>query len=287
LQGEPKRLNHPLISYILGIFIMMIILVVIIGIIYHMTISSYGPGLLMPTIEKYQEEKKSIILDEARRLEELEKHRHFHIEVGYLQIPEDKRPVCYICHSDFPHKKNKKVRALMNMHTQYLVCETCHLKEKPGMEIIYKWYSPFEENPEGPFFGTNYQPATGKLLVGNKYSKIAPYFKDDLMDYSSQDNVKADNLGLAVQMQDAPLAIDFMKVRDKLTPEQRDGVKNQFHENIKPKGNDCKTCHSGESIFNYKNLGFSEERIPALTTLEIVGIITKYDDFYLPELFKE
>lgn len=287
MQGRSKRVNHPLISYILGLFIILFTLTVFVGVIYHLTISPDGPGLLRPMVKKYEKEKESPILMEAQQQEDMEKHRHFHITVAYPKIPEDKRPVCYICHSDLPHKKNKKIRALMNMHTQYFVCETCHIKDKPGVEIVYKWYSPFEKNPEGPFFGTEYDPQTEMLVAGNKYAKIAPYFKTDLADHSSRTSVESDNLKIAIQIQDAPLAIDFMKVRDKLTPEQRDGVKNKFHEYIKPKGHECKDCHTENSILNFRDLDFSEKRISDLKTMEITGIITKYEDFYLPEFFKD
>ncbi len=78
-----------------------------------------------------------------------------------------------------------------------------------------------------------------------------------------------------------------MKVRDKLTPEQREGVKNKFHLNIKEKGHECKTCHSKQSILDFKRLGFSEDRIVDLEQLNIKGMITKYEEFYLPDLFKE
>jgi hypothetical protein len=76
-------------------------------------------------------------------------------------------------------------------------------------------------------------------------------------------------------------------VRDKLTPEQREGVKNQFHQNIKPKGHECKVCHSKQSILNFKRLGFSEKRTADLEQLNITGMLAKYEQFYLPDLFQE
>ena len=162
------------------------------------------------------------------------------------------------------------------MHTQYFVCETCHIKEKQGTKIVYKWYNPLNKNPKGPFFGTSYDPETGNIAkVKDLLSKIAPYFKT------------GDTIESAIQMQDAPLAQDYMKVRDKLTPEQRDGVKKKFHENIKPKGYDCSTCHSQKGILDFKKLGFAENRIEDLEQLNIKGLMTKYRTFYLPNLFKE
>ena len=273
---EPKRQNHPLIAYVFGLVVVMIALAVLAGVLYHLTISHHGPQILKPLLTRISEDDKSLIIDEARRLQELEIHRHFHHIVEYPQLPENGRPVCFICHSDYPHSKNKKVRSLLNMHTQYFVCESCHIKEKPGVGTFYKWYSPFDNNPKGPFLGTSYDPETGNLVeVEDKFSKITAFFR------------KGVRLELAIQAQDAPLARDFVKVRDKLTPEQREGVKNKFHVNIKPKGHECKTCHSKKSILEFKRLGFSEDRTVDLKQLNITGMITKYEAFYLPDLFKE
>jgi hypothetical protein len=126
-------------SFLIGSIFLVLTLVVLGGVVHHLTISHHGPGILMPLLEKYQEQRKSEIFDEARRLEELELHRHFHnIAPEYPQVPENLRPVCFICHSELPHRKNKRIRSLMNIHTQFFVCETCHIKEKPGATIVYK-----------------------------------------------------------------------------------------------------------------------------------------------------
>jgi len=276
LPGEPKRLEHPRIVYLIGFVFKIVTLSVLIGVVYHITFAPHGPALLVPIQKKIEERERSAILEEVRRNEEYEKHRHFHNVVDYPKLPEKVRPVCYICHSDYPHSKNKKIRALLNMHTQFFVCETCHIEEKKGYKIIYKWYNPFEENPKGPFFGTSYDPETGNLVeVEDQLSKIAPYFK------------KGDKLEPAIQMQDDEYARDYMKVRDQLTPEQRDNVKKKFHVSIRAKGaHDCKTCHSKKGILDFRKLGFTENRTVDLEQLNITGMITKYEKFYIPNLFK-
>lgn len=276
MPGEPKRLNHPLIAYAIGAVFIALTLVVFVGVVYHLTISHHGPGLLRPLLKKYQAQRQSEILDEVRRHEEYEKHRHFHLVPAPLpQLPENQRSVCFICHSDLPHSKNKRIRALMNIHTQFFVCETCHIKEKPGTTIVYKWYNPLDSNPQGPFYGTSYDPNTETLSPGKDLiSKIAPYFKSEING----------ELQLAIQVQDAPLARDYMKIRDKLSPEQREGIKNKFHESIKPKGYGCKTCHTEKSILDFRQLGFSEIRATNLKQLIVADMLSKYEEFYLPEL---
>ena len=161
------------------------------------------------------------------------------------------------------------------MHTQYFVCESCHIKQNADTTVVYKWYNPTDENPPGPFFGTHYIPETGALAGGaDLLSKIAPYFK------------KEGQLVSAIQVQDAPLAKDFVKVRDSLSPEQRDVFKMKFHENIKPKGYECEVCHSKTGIIDFSALGFEDKRAVDLQQLNIKGMITKYEKFFLPALFK-
>jgi hypothetical protein len=279
LSAELLRANHPLKSYVIGFIFMLLTLVVLLGIVYHLAISQQGPGLLRPLWEKYRERGRSQLVDAARRADELERHRHFHnVAAEYPRLPEDKRPVCFICHSELPHRKNKRIRALMNLHTQFFVCETCHIKQKPGTTVVYKWYNPLAKNPQGPFYGTSYDPATGSLSKGKDLlSRIAPFYQDQTTDV----------LRPAVLVQDAPLAKDYMKVRDTLSPEQREGIKNKFHEDIKPQGYGCKTCHIEKSLLDLKSLGFSANRIENLKKLSVIGMLAKYEEFYMPELFGE
>ncbi len=276
MKNEPKRLNHPFVVYFISLFFIVIMISITTCVGFHFTLSSHGPGLLLPLKEKLQQEERSVILEEANLSEEFEIHRHFHNIADFPQLPEKDRPVCYICHSDYPHNKSKKVRSLLNIHTQFFVCETCHIENKKEEVVVYKWYDPFQTDPKGPFFGTSYDAESGALVeVEDLFSKIAPYL------------VKGDQLESEIQKQDAPLAKDYMKVRDKLTPEQRDSVKNKFHVGIKPKGHECKICHSKDSILQFSKLGFADKRILDLEQLNIKGMITKYEDFYLPNLFQE
>lgn len=284
---NPKKLNHPLTSYLMGLIVVLLALVVLAGVLHHLTVSHHGPQLLASVREQFLEKKKSTLLDAAMRLEDFEKHRHFHHVVDYPQIPENKQSVCFICHSEFPHKKNKRIRSLMNMHTQYFACETCHIKDRAGAAIGYRWHHPTEENPQGPFFGTHYEQETGRLVSGDPYSKIAPYYRFEPMLPPSLSFVKIDSVWSVLQDQSSPRARDYIRVRDKLTPEQREGAKNLFHEHIKPKGHECKACHSEKSIFDYKKLGFDDKRASDLTHLEVTGMIARYEEFYLPELFTD
>jgi len=275
MNRDPKRQDHPKSVYLIEIFVWLIILLVAVGVVNHLAFSSRGPGLLRPLLKKIQKEESpaQIALEKHREAEE---HRHFHHFIDVPQPSEALQPTCYICHANLPHNKTKKTRAMLNMHTNYVTCETCHLGKNEGETVVYKWYSPVEKHPKGPFFGTAYDPETGELeMVHDHFSKIAPFYK------------KNGKLTLIAQMGDVSLAKDFVKIRDQFTPEQRKSKTKRFHVDILAKGPDCQACHATKGLLDFKALGFSPQRTVDIEELNIKGIITKYDEFYLPDLFKE
>lgn len=275
MKREPKRMDHPRSVYLMGLLVLFMVLFVLGGVVNHLAFSHHGPGLLLPVVEKFQE-KESPILKEFRKHRQAEEHQHFHIAVDVPDVPEEFRPTCFICHSKLPHAKVKKIRSMLNMHTNFLACETCHLEVKEEDIIVYKWYSPLTENPEGPFFGTFYDPESGELNRGDKYlSKIVPFYR------------KGGALVPTLHMEQSDLAKDYVRVRDQLTPEQREGVTKKFHVDILPKGPECHTCHASGGLLDLKQLEFSKKRIYDLENLSIKGLLTKYDEFYLPDLFKQ
>lgn len=272
---DPNRQNHPWSVYLIGLFVLLMTLFVLGGVVNHLAFSSHGPGLLIPLVEKFQEDE-SDILKTFERHSETQEHRRFHHLSESREPPEHLRPTCFICHSNLPHAKTKKIRAMLNMHTNFSACETCHLETEEDEELVYKWYSPVEEDPEGPFFGTSYDPETGEMETGkNRFAKIAPFYK------------KNGELESTLHTKQTLLARDYVRVRDELSPQQREGMTKRFHVDIREKGPECHTCHDEEGILDFEKLGFSEKRISDLESLSIKGLITKYDEFYLPDLFDQ
>lgn len=271
---DPRTQDHPIAVYLIGIFVWAIILFVLAGVVNHLAFSSHGPGLLIPLVEKFQK-KEPTDLAALKKHEETKEHLHFHHFVKMPQLPENLRPACSICHTNLPHNKTKKIRSMLNMHTGYLACETCHLKENEAQSVVYQWYSPVEENPQGPFFGTAYDPQTGELeMAQDHFSQITPLYRKD------------GRLTAILHQQDAPMARDYVKIRDQLSPEQRKDQTKPFHVDVSEKSPECQVCHAANGKLDLKALGFSPQRIEDIEHLNIKGIITKYDEFYLPDLFK-
>lgn len=263
------RRDHPVIA-----FLTTFILFGIIGslmLVMIATITSYfdifkpakPPGLLSR-------------LSEGRTAERL---RHFHNLPAQDVTTLGAKNVCFSCHGDIPHSKEPMIRTLLNMHTQFIGCMTCHVDDRRVAESALKlrWLN-FSGIPvTGKPFGTEVEPDTGYLLpTDDVYSKIVPYVHAD-----GQEKL------LEITMDD-PEAREFAKIQHKLSDHDREAVKKTFHRDVSPKGRFCSRCHTEESrsYVPFRELGFSDRRIRDVTNLNIIGLVQKYKNFYMPSLMR-
>lgn len=262
------RQDHPLWSYLIGV--MVLLFICSIGVQFTISMISHLP---VQVTEKPSELLKSLAIKS-----ESEKARHFHNPANNLAL-EGKKSVCFYCHGDFPHFQQRMIRTLLNMHTQFIGCMTCHADPDKIDEnkITLKWlnYSGIKVN--GPLFGTDYDLDTGFLISTDDYfSKIVPYL-----------SVGSTQKLLEIT-EDDPMAIDFVKVQEKLKGQDRASVKKSLHEFVAPIGRFCTKCHTQveNSFIPFKKLGFSDNRIEELTNLNIIGLVQKYKQFYMPDIMQ-
>lgn len=262
-----NRVDHPIWAWFTSAFLLWatILLLVI----------SAGYGMYQTWTKPVEGPKILTKLDEDRTAA---KQKHFH------NLPETdfpllgKKPVCFYCHGDFPHAKKPMVRSLLNMHTQFVGCVTCHLNETkvPERSVVLRWLNYTGIPVTGKPFGTDVDPLTGELnKTDDYYSKIVPY---QIVDGSEH---------LLEIPETAPEVAEYLAIRDKLSEPDKEAVKKTFHAKISPVGRFCTRCHAPEqeSYVPFRKLGFSDKRIEAVTHLNIVGIVQKYRDFYLPMIF--
>jgi len=263
------RREHPVISFltatILGCIILVLFLEVFVALGEH-------AGLF-----KDEDEDKPEILQELRLERFSEKKRHFHHELKVDKVNMGKKPVCFQCHGDYPHSKEPMIRTLMNMHTQFIGCMTCHTDEKKVAEKTFEieWLNYSGIEVKGKPFGTELDSKTGYLAdTDDWYSKIVVY-----SDYSGDRE-------LLEITEDDPEVQEFMKVKDQLTDKDKEALKKRFHRIVMPKGRFCSSCHTQEdkSLLPLRQLGFTDQRIYDLTNLNIVGLVEKYKKFYMPKL---
>lgn len=264
-----KRGSHPIWAWLTSSLLLWATIGVLLVSWVWSLVAKASPAVELPKIVSK--------LDAERRSERL---KHFHNSPATDPWGPGKRPVCFYCHGDFPHSKKVMVRTLLNMHTQFIGCHTCHFDETkvPEETTRRRWLNYSGVTVTGKPFGLDVDPKSGDLLKTDDYfSKIVTY------------QIAGGEEKLLEITEDEGDAKEFLKVRDKLSELDRESVKKSFHKLINPVGRFCTRCHAKEqeSFIPFRELGFSEKRIAAVTNVNIVGLVQKYREFYLPTMFEK
>lgn len=251
-----EKIAHGVMSKIITLVSM---LVLIAGILMLLKVTYFKTAEL--TVVQL---KSEISVFERIRVEEDKLKRvHFHNVDKTLKV-EDKMPtLCLRCHGNYPHRRAKEIRAMLNFHTFFCACEVCHFREKPGV-LTFKWY----DNESGAIISK----LKGK--DGNYGAKIVPrMFEDDK--YVRLDKPTTETY-----------AQDFMKVWFQYTYDQQAKAKAELHKGLADKPIQCIECHRKEEpVLDFRDLGYSDHWVDELTGTEVAGMIDKYMTFYLPTMF--
>lgn len=186
----------------------------------------------------------------------------------------DDETACRVCHPLYPHRENKLVRAFLNMHTGFMLCEVCHLKKENIADYIFDWNDTENATFSGEPFGTYYNPKTDKSPTSEHFiSRIAVFAKDK---------------GLLTDSEDIGKAKEFLAKEKNLSTDQRAQALDYFHRQIAKKEISvaCDECHSSHSILNFRHLGFDPKKAHNLKMLNIKGLVTKYETFYFPQMLR-
>ena len=148
--------DHPVIGFLTTIILFSIIA----SLIFEISVT-IGEELGL-----FSEEDESELLQELNEQRFTERMRHFHNvpEVNLVEL--GKKQACFYCHGDYPHAKKQMIRTLLNMHTQFIGCMTCHTDEKKIPEATYNlnWLNSSGIEITGPPFGTSVDEQTGLLV---------------------------------------------------------------------------------------------------------------------------
>ncbi len=196
---------------------------------------------------------------------------HFH-HVG-MKVESDDTNLCLRCHGAVPHDKAKSIRAFLNMHAFYVACETCHIHPKEGAsEWVFRWYDKetgnIIANPPG-------LTSLDKAMYGNYGAKIAPGFLKSDGGFRFLNGTK-----------ERAFVTKYLKEKDILSSTQQSKLKKIIHRNINEKPLLCDSCHTSDkdkAYLPFVQLGYPKRRMYDLTSTEVVGMIEKYQDFYMPK----
>jgi hypothetical protein len=189
----------------------------------------------------------------------------------------DDETACRVCHPLYPHTKNKLVRAFLNMHTGFMLCEVCHFKKEGIGNFTYDWNDTENATFSGEPFGTYYNPKTEKTLTSEHFiSRIAVFAKDN------------GSRRLIIDSEDIRQAKEFLLKEKNMSADQKAKALDYFHRQTAKEEISvaCNECHSSKSILNFQQLGFDEKKTNHLILLNIKGLVTKYETFYFPQMLR-
>ena len=126
-------------------------------------------------------------------------------------------------------------------------------------------------------YGVRIDPVTGLFAeTENHFSKLTPLKK-----ISGEWNP-------IISAADVDSALTYMEAQEKYSEAEKQAIVDRLHEGTELKEFiSCSLCHSKNGIMNFKELGFEPARINQLQKMEMGGMLTNYDTFYFPDIFKE
>ena len=196
---------------------------------------------------------------------------HFH-HVG-MKLESDDTNLCIRCHGGVPHDKAKSIRAFLNMHAFYVACETCHIQPEEGDERwVFRWYDKVKgsviSNPPG-------LTSLDKSMYGNYGTKIAPGVLKPDGSFKFLNGVR-----------ERDFVEKYLIEKDILSSTQQSKMKKVIHRDIDEKPLLCDGCHTDDTekaYLPFVQLGYPSRRMHDLTSTEVVGMIEKYQEFYMPK----
>ena len=185
---------------------------------------------------------------------------------------------CTTCHLTPPHTKSLRTRTFMNMHTQYIACETCHFRPE-GKKLSYQWQDTRDASVVNAMPGlfrqavqtekktrslTRNTPVTKDVPGINPFYKITPYYQQQAV------NLRNDNV--------------FAKESKKIW--QQEGIVRQkverralIHAPLSEKGPKCGACHSDEDpLLDLAVLGATEYQAEKIQHNIVTQFFSRYKD---------
>lgn len=190
---------------------------------------------------------------------------HFHHIGRWYEA--DKANFCIKCHGQTPHSSTPQMRAFLNMHTLFISCEVCHVREQAAQPSTRFAWSNITDGRLGPSPDMSQQP------WGEYGMKIVPVKE-------AQGNLQPVTFD-----EEEAFAAEYFKRRDRLTDQQK-VLANQFiHRRCIGTPVRCSDCHNQQQAFlPYVTLGYTPERAAFLMSAEVVDLVRRYETFHLPTL---
>lgn len=196
---------------------------------------------------------------------------HFHMVDDYIEAEDTRASICVLCHGEYAHGKDEKLRALLNLHDGLMDCTVCHVRKgqtdtgdasggSPDFEFMWvdRSTGEFKNTVEGEY--------------GKYPAKIFPVLR-------SEDGNRQVPRPISEEA-----ARHFLDSRSGLSTEELEEARKKLHAGISKEAVACSDCHKQNGYLDFPKLGFPQRRVDNLVSSEVVGMIDKYKTFYLPSV---
>jgi len=192
----------------------------------------------------------------------------FHNIDATLDVKSRAPTLCLICHGNYPHRENKEVRSLYNMHSFFCACETCHTR---APNVTFLWF----DNYTGEQIQDIKERVPDGVYAGNYGAKIIPCIPDKTGQYKRLDQPVTEKY-----------VKRFLKLWVQYTYDQKSKAKAVVHKHLTDKPIMCTECHQKKTpVLNFEALGYPKHLCDTFTGTEVSGMIAKYKSFHLPTVF--
>lgn len=197
--------------------------------------------------------------------------QRFHLDIPHSLDTLLDPPVCFTCHTAYPHRRDVRARAYLNMHGAFLACEVCHFRPAQDTPVEFVWFTDKGDRPVRQVNGSR----------GVYGAHIYPARRDN------QGHLQ--RLGKRVNEPEwARLAQEL----ERLTPGERLALQTpadaqrfqRVHTGVLDPPLDCAECHRVGGLLDFAELGYDPPMVHRLEHLEVVEMLTGTTQFYFPDL---
>ncbi|MEW6519347.1 MAG: cytochrome b/b6 domain-containing protein [Thermodesulfobacteriota bacterium] len=208
--------------------------------------------------------------DKLVRTEETKYRGHFHNIDDSIHLKIANVQFCVTCHGTLPHSKAPDIRSFLNMHSYFMACEVCHIREENvAGKFNYVWFDNMTDQRVDKIDGNN----------GVYGARLIPVLVSDTSGGTSEIR----RMDVA---EDPNFIKSFLAQKDILTPEEQGKAKVIIHKSMAKKPVQCTECHSSKQPYiDLARVGYPSKRAESLYRTEVADMINRYMQFYLPTMF--
>lgn len=243
----------------------------------------WADGLYLQTLQNTQltEEQKQATRKKLKEYKEISLRGELEIPPFHKRGKVDDslgNSFCTTCHLTPPHTKSLRTRTFMNMHTQYVACETCHFRPE-DLRLSYRWQDTRDASwvkAQPKLFRQAVKPekktkglAAKKVATKDSYT-INPYFKITPF-YQGQ---------AVVLRKDEAFALETKSIweQEGITTEKVER-RALIHAPLSEKGPECKACHTDkEALLNLTGLGATPYQAEKIENNIVTQFFSRYKD---------